>query len=80
MKNEIIYDYIKRLELAISQGNIIDAAYEVTEILTEHPDAYLAVNPILKLLDNNPDVDFGAPGPLVHFAERFYQNGMKSCL
>ncbi|MEN2776266.1 hypothetical protein ABCY62_14670 [Acetivibrio clariflavus] len=33
-----------------------------------------AVEPIIKLIESNPDVDFGSPGPLVHFLEKFDEN------
>ena len=80
MVSEAINDFIKRLELSISQDNIIDVAYEITEDLQERPDAFLAVGPILKILEANPDVDFGTPGPLVHFVEKFYKQGYEELL
>ena len=33
-----------------------------------------------KLLENNPDIDFGNPGPLVHFLEIFYKKGYEKKL
>ncbi len=34
-----------------------------------------AVDPILRFMENEPDVDFGAPGPLAHFMEQFQGRG-----
>ena len=31
--------------------------------------------PILELIANHPEVDFGSPGELVHFVEKFYHQG-----
>ncbi len=28
-----------------------------------------AIDPILKFMETNPDIDYGTPGPLVHFVE-----------
>jgi len=33
------------------------------------------IDPILSFIERHPDIDFGSPGPLVHFVERFYGNG-----
>jgi len=30
---------------------------------------------LLRFMEEHPDLDFGAPGPLVHFLERFYRRG-----
>src|SRR5690242_2618518 len=38
------------------------------------------VEPILRFLESNPDLDVGSPGPLVHFVERFYGHGYESTL
>ncbi|MDR3435274.1 hypothetical protein [Telmatospirillum sp.] len=34
-----------------------------------------SVDPILKFMEDHSLWDFGTPGPLVHFVERFYGNG-----
>ena len=39
-----------------------------------------AVGPILRLIEAHPNVDFGSPGPLVHFAERFSGRGYEAML
>jgi hypothetical protein len=38
------------------------------------------VEPLLKLLEKYPDADFGAPGPVVHFVERFFKKGYEALL
>ena len=35
------------------------------------PKGFEAVEPILRFMENHPDVDYGTPGPLVHFVETF---------
>lgn len=34
-----------------------------------------AVRPILIFMEAHPGLDYGSPGPLVHFMERFYRAG-----
>jgi len=35
---------------------------------------------LCKLIENNPNVNFGMPGPVVHFLETFYKNGYEEQL
>lgn len=34
-----------------------------------------AVKAILKFMEGNPEIDYGMPGPLVHFSEEFSEQG-----
>ena len=38
------------------------------------------IEQILKLMEDNPDADFGIPGALTHFIEQFSQNGYEELL
>ena len=35
------------------------------------------IEPILRFIEENPELDYGIPGPLVPFIEEFYLNGYK---
>lgn len=39
-----------------------------------------AVEPLLQLMERYPLVDFGVPGAIVHFVERFYKRGYEQLL
>ncbi len=39
-----------------------------------------AIEPILGFMEENRDIDFGVPGALVHFVERFYEKGYEQKL
>lgn len=39
-----------------------------------------AVTPLLELMERHPMDDFGMPGEIVHFVERFYKNGYEELL
>jgi hypothetical protein len=38
------------------------------------------IEPILLFMESHPSLDFGSPGPLVHFVERFYGRGYEQWL
>lgn len=39
-----------------------------------------AVEPLLQLMERHPLADFGVPGAIVHFVERFYKRGYEQLL
>lgn len=39
-----------------------------------------AIEPILRFMEENPSIEFGTPGALVHFVEKFYRNGYEQKL
>lgn len=39
-----------------------------------------AVEPLLSLMERHPLSDFGMPGAIVHYVERFYKNGYEDLL
>jgi hypothetical protein len=39
-----------------------------------------AVEPILQFMEKHPSIEFGAPGALVHFVEKFYRKGYEEKL
>lgn len=73
-------DLIEQLKDAISRDDFIDVAEEVVEELVQDPDSKTAIEPILRLMETHEDVDFGMPGPLVHFVEKFYRKGYEELL
>ena len=78
--NEKLNELIVKLSNSILDENFTDVAYEITEEIEGRTDAFDSVEPILKLMENNPDIDFGNPGPLVHFVETFYKKGYEEKL
>ena len=73
-------ELINELEAAIVKENFIDIAYEIIEEIAEKEDAFESISQILMIMEKNPDADFGKPGPLVHFVEKYYQNGYEEKL
>lgn len=54
--------------------------YEVIQIIEAEENAFDYVESILRFMEDNSKVDFGEPGPLVHFMERFYKRGYERLL
>ena len=53
---------------------------EVEDAINTYSNPYEFVAPILEIIADNPSVDFGMPGELVHFVEQFYKNGYEELL
>ena len=53
---------------------------EVVDAINTYSNPYELVAPILEIIADNPSVDFGMPGELVHFVEQFYKNGYEELL
>ena len=75
-----VIELINKLKVATFEENFIDVSQEVTEELENRSDAFEAVEPILRIMERNPNVDYGRPGPFVHFVEKFYKNGYEEKL
>lgn len=77
MVPEQIYNQLGHIasveDFITSSGDLIDQ-WKTKNIGIE------AVEPILQFIENYPSIDFGMPGPLVHFVERFYRNGYEEKL
>lgn len=57
-----------------------EASREIVEQWERQDVALEAVEPVLKFMEDNPAIDYGAPGPLTHFIERFHQSGYDEAL
>jgi len=75
-----INDYILELEQLINEAYekgdkyiFIDPAYDITDELEALEKPYEAVEPILRLIERCPDIDYGGPGPFGTFLEKTYR-------
>ena len=57
----------------------IEAIYEILNIIKEE-DSMLYIEWILHFMEENPKIDYGMPGPLVHFMEKKYKKGYEKLL
>jgi len=71
---------LDNLARKVRDADFLHIAASAMHELAAMADAYNAVEPMLRLIEANECVDFGAPGPLVHFVERFYRSGYEDKL
>ena len=71
------------IEKACERNDQYDFATSMTEIsdaLEQAENNFEAIGPILELIERNPDLNYGAPGPLAHFMEAYYKKGYEELL
>lgn len=68
----------ERLRESITSADPIAEHERITEELRANVAGLEAVRPILVCMEENPQFDFGSPGPLVHYLEGFYQAGYEA--
>ena len=62
-------DYRRDLEQIAESNHFVDDAYRLLEEWQKHAAEAEVFDPILEFMETHPALDFGAPGPLVHFME-----------
>ena len=72
--------HLEILNNSVLRENFLDVVYKVIEEIEGYEEFLEAVESILELMEQNPNIDFGSPGPLVHFVEQFYGKGYEEKL
>lgn len=78
--NNKLCEISETLNKSVLTDDFIDICYELADELNDLPNPLEVVEIILRLIEDNPDTDFGTPGPLVHFAEKFHKRGYEENL
>ena len=85
--NESIERIIQQLEHLIHKAHVsgdkydfIEPAHELCGELEDLDEPFEAVEPIFRLIERSPDIDFGGPGPLGAFMESFCNEGYEEQL
>lgn len=68
-------DVILKLASIASEEHLAEAGDDLVQSLLDVKVGLAAVAPILRFMEAHRDWDFGTPGPLVHFVERFHGQG-----
>jgi hypothetical protein len=71
---------LKRVESKLEDDDFLDVCEEAADEFRRFPEPFDAVEPVLKLMEEHEDIDFGTPGPLVHFVETFFRQGYETKL
>ena len=73
-------DILLALQDAIAEDQEFELADEIIDAMELYDQPFDLVAPILDFISKHPEVDFGSPGDLVHFVERFYHYGYEELL
>ena len=73
-------DMLVALHDAITEDQEFELADEVMDAMEAYPQPFDLVASILDFISKHPEVDFGSPGELVHFVEKFYHKGYEDLL
>lgn len=73
-------EIIERLNGCVKNNDFIYKSEIIVNDLRSCQDSRDAIDLLFRLIEDNPTVDFGMPGPLVHFLESFYGNGYEEKL
>jgi len=69
-----------RLEDIAAMDDFATRSAELVDEWSRLDDCFDAVEPILRFMERHSSLDFGMPGPLVHFVERYYGYGYEQKL
>jgi hypothetical protein len=77
MTRKEISEELESIRLAEDFAN---SSRELTEAWSAAEVGVESIEPILRFMEEHPDLDYGMPGPLVHFIEDFYLKGYEEKL
>ena len=78
---ETLNSIIQKMETCIRDNdNLETVMMDSMEEMEENYNQLDSVQPLLRLMERHPLTDFGSPGPIVHFVERFYKKGYEEKL
>ncbi|EQB90148.1 hypothetical protein J2Z44_001706 [Clostridium punense] len=60
---------IAELYKNVRTSDFLSQSYDILDKLNQYNDLDDTIEPLIKLIESNSDVDFGNPGPLVHYLE-----------
>ena len=71
--------FLEELKTAILDENFYRTD-EIIEKIRKDENAFEYLIPLFNILENNLEIDYGMPGPIVHFMEMFYERGYEELL
>ena len=76
----MIEGFIKEMEDQIDSDDFEEAQEECMFQIEQENLGIAAVEPLLRFMERHLLSDFGMPGAIVHYVERFYKNGYEDLL
>ena len=73
---ETLNSIIQKMEAGMQDNEGFETVMmDCMEEIEENYNQLDSVQPLLRMMERHPLTDFGSPGPIVHFVERFYKKG-----
>lgn len=73
---ETLNSIIQKMEAGMQDNEDFEnVMIDCMEEIEENYNQLDSVQPLLRLMERHPLTDFGSPGSIVHFVERFYKKG-----
>ena len=69
--------FLENDNLDFDEDDFVGLQYDVVDQLEELNIGFEIITDVLELMETNPLVEFGSPGPLTHFIENFYNDNQK---
>lgn len=69
-----------QLERLLHADDFASSSTELVDCWNSADLGVEALEPILRFMEEHPSADFGTPGALVHFIEKFYRHGYEERL
>lgn len=76
----MLEELIKKMEDNIDSDDFEQIEEECIEKIEESDLGINAVEPLIKFMERHPLADFGVPGAIVHFVEKYYKKGYEDIL
>jgi hypothetical protein len=73
-------DIQNQLHSIASSANFAELSLELTQKWSNAAESFDAVEPVLQFMEKHPSINYGMPGPLVHFVEDFMGKGYEQKL
>lgn len=78
--NQRIEELLQVIRENACEDNLQSVAQDCVDEISQLRDAFDAVAPLLQIIEANPHADFGMPGPIVHFVEKYFRCGYEDLL
>ena len=72
-------EHYKQLFDSVIAEDFLETEEALSQIIQTEDSAEL-IKQILNFMEANPDIDYGMPGPLVHYMERYFLKGYEELL
>ena len=74
---EPIINFLENNDWSVEEDEFIGLQYDIVDEMETDKVGFEITQNILELMEKNPLVEFGSPGPLTHFIEKFHNDNQE---